>query len=137
MRHTLRPGEQVQFRWDNVGKWVELNEKWDGRPVFWANSKFRYEPRLGVTQYQQGIADETDIIAATADDAKLAGGSVDAQLTYAFEIPWAICGGTVRAEFVGLGESDRFAIDFSRDGETMTRIWESAGKGRGGSRSAH
>ena len=129
MRHTLRPGEQVQFRWDNVGKWVALNEKWDGRPVFWANSKFSYTPRLGMTEYREGIADATDIIAATADDAKLAGGSVDAHLTYAFDIPWAICGGTVRAEFVGLGERDRFAIDFSRDGETMTRIWEGAGKG--------
>ncbi len=129
MRHSLRPGEQVQFRWDNVNKWVALNEQWDGKPVFWANSKFSYTPRLALANYKEGIAAETDIVAPTADGAELAGGSADAKLTYAFEIPWAVCGGTVRAEFVGLGENDRFALDFSRDGEKMTRIWEGGGEG--------
>jgi hypothetical protein len=129
MKYTLRPGERVEFRWDNVGKWVAYSEKWDKRPVFWANSKFVYEPRLAPDQYAEGVAEQTDIISATADGAQLAGSSADAKLVYEFAIPWAICGGTVRAEFVGLGDADRLAIDFSRDGETMTRIWEGGGKG--------
>ncbi len=129
MSYTLRPGERVEFRWDNVGKWVAYSEKWDKRPVFWANSKFAYEPRLAADQYVEGVAEQTDIVAATAPGAQLAGSSADAKLVYEFAIPWATCGGTVRAEFVGLSEADRFAIDFSRDGENMTRIWEGGGEG--------
>ncbi|HUS80719.1 MAG TPA: hypothetical protein VM283_05580, partial [Armatimonadota bacterium] len=129
MDYTLRPGERVTFRWDNVGKWVAQSAEWDKRPVFWGNSRFVYEPRLAPETYREGVIDATDIVPATAQGASLAGGSADAMLKYAFDIPWAVCGGTVRAEFVGLSAADRFAIDLSLDGETMKRVWEGGGAG--------
>lgn len=129
MRYSLRPGEQVELRWDNVGKWVALNKDWDRRPVFWANSQFTYTPRLEPEHYREGVVEAADIIPATAPGARLAGGSPEAKLVYRFASPWPVCGGTVRAEFIGLNEQDRFALDFSRDGKNLTRIWEGAGKG--------
>jgi hypothetical protein len=129
MSYTLRPGERAEFRWDNVGKWVAHSKEWDKRPPFYGNSQFVYEPRLAAKQYREGIAGERDIVPATTPGAKLAGGSAKAMLKYQISIPWAICGGAVRAEFAGLAETDRFAIDLTLDGKKLKRVWEGSGKG--------
>ncbi|MCP4641689.1 MAG: hypothetical protein GY851_14695, partial [bacterium] len=42
MNYTLRPGERIVFRWDNIGKWA-----WDrseGPHRYYANSRIVYEP---------------------------------------------------------------------------------------------
>ncbi len=129
MSYTLRPGERVVFRWDNVEKWVAHSKKWDRRPIYFGNSRFVYEPRLENGMHKTAVAAETDIVPPTVEGAGLAGGSPKAMLEYEMAIPWAICGGKIRAEFVGLAKSDRFAIDLTLDGKNPKRIWEGSGAG--------
>ena len=129
MSYTLRPGERALFRWDNIGKYAAHSAPWDREPPFYGNSKFTYVPRLAPAYYKEGIESESDIVAATAPDATLAGGSASGRLVYAVNIPWAICGGTVRAEFAGLAAEDQFALEISLDGQEWTRVWEGSGPG--------
>lgn len=129
MSYTLRPGERVVFRWDNIGKYACHSEKWDHLPPNFGNSKFIYVPRLTPDHYREGIKQATDIVPATAKGAALAGSSPAARLVYAMDIPWAICGGELRAEFTGLGANDQFALDVSLDGKKLTRVWQGAGPG--------
>jgi len=129
MRYRLRSGEKVVFRWDNVDKWACQSEKWNHRPNYFGNSRFLYTPRLSPDQYKEGISGQTDTIPATAEGAQLAGASPRAFLTYDIDIPWAICGGTLSARFIGLGEQDRFTLDVSLDGKSSVRVWEGAGPG--------
>ena len=130
MSYTLRPREKAIFRWDNIGKYACQSEKWNHRPPHFGNSKFVYRPRLAPEHYKEGIQDEADIIPATAEGAQLAGASENAHLTYAIAIPWVICGGTLRAEFMGLSATDKFALDVVLDEKTSTRVWEGAGPGQ-------
>lgn len=104
MRYTLRPGERVVFRWDNIGKYAAHSEKWDHEPPVFGNSKFIYAPRIE-------------------------GGPAAGPLVYAVDTPWAICGGTLRAEFTGGNAEDKFALDVRLDGKTVTRVWEGAARG--------
>jgi hypothetical protein len=130
MRYALRPRERVVFRWDNVGKWACQSEEWNHRPPVFGNSKFIYTPRLTAEHYQEGIAGEKDIVPAAVPDTGLAGASADAVLVYAVDIPWAICGGTLRAEFSGLDAQDRFALWVTLDDKTRARVWEGTGPGK-------
>ena len=129
MRYALRPREKAVFRWDNIGKWAAQSEKWDHRPKFFGNSKFTYQPRLQFEHFREGVAEAVDIVRAATPGCALAGGSVNARLAYSFDIPWAICGGTIRAEFVGGAAEDRFALDVRLDEKTSTRVWEKSGAG--------
>ncbi len=129
MSYTLRPGERAVFRWDNIGKYAAHSEKWDREPPFHGNSKFIYTPRLAPAHYKEGIRSESQIVPGTADGALLAGGSASGRLVYAVDIPWAICGGSVRAEFFGLAKQDKFALEVSLDGKKWARVWEGAGPG--------
>jgi len=104
MRYTLRPGERVVFRWDNIGKYACHSEKWNHQPPVFGNSKFIYAPRLE-------------------------GDAAPGPLVYTVDTPWAICGGTLRAEFTGRDAQDKFALDVSLDGKKSTRVWEGAGHG--------
>lgn len=130
MRYSLRPRERVVFRWDNVGKWACQSPEWNRRPPVFGNSKFIYTPRLTADRYREGIAGEKDIVPVAGSGAGLAGASANAELTYPVDIPWAICGGTLRAEFSGLDAKDRFAIAVALDGKTGVRVWEGAGPGK-------
>ena len=89
MRYTLRPGERVVFRWDNIGKYASHSDKWNHEPPVFGNSKFIYAPRIGAGPH-----------------------------VYTVDTPWAICGGTLRAEFAGRGA-------FNVNG---ARVWEGEGK---------
>jgi len=130
MRYSLRPRERVVFRWDNVGKWACQSQEWNRRPPVFGNSKFIYTPRLTAEHYREGLADEQGVVPAAAPDAGLAAASTDAELVYAVDIPWAICGGTLRAEFHGRDAKDRFALDVSLDDKARTCVWEGAGPGK-------
>lgn len=130
MRYSLRPRERVVFRWDNVDKWACQSEQWNRRPPVFGNSKFIYTPRLTAEHYREGIASEKDIVSAVGPDTGLAGASANAELVYAIDIPWAICGGTLRAEFSGLDVKDRFALHVTLDDKTRTPVWEGTGPGK-------
>lgn len=126
MEYTLRPGEQVELRWDNAGKYVCHSAEWDHRPPYFGNSKLTYVPRLGPGVYREGIAAERDIAPAGAG---LAGVSPEAHLVYEIRSPWVICGGTVQAAFGVATEQDRVSVALALPGGEPKPVWQARGPG--------
>ena len=129
--YTLRPGEKVVFRWDNIGKYCAENAERAHRPKYSGNSKFHYRPRLTLEAVKRDSSSEQDIVEPTAADqgGKLAGRSAQSHLDYAIPVPYAACGGAVRAKFVGLEADDEFSIALSLDGKTWKELWTATGEG--------
>ncbi len=130
MSYSLRPGEKVVFRWDNVGKWACEKEEYNRRPPFFGNSRFVYRPPLAPDRYREGVEAAKYIVPGDLPGAALAGAGPGAFLMYRFDVPWVICGARIQASFVGRGPEDRFALDVVLDPETRTRVWEGAGPGQ-------
>jgi len=129
--YTLRPGEKAVFRWDNIDKFCAENKERAHRPKFFGNSKFVSRPRLELAAVQSEAATMTDVVASTASggNAKLSGRTPSAQLTYRMAAPYAACGGTVRAKFLGRAPKDKFAVALSLDGKKWKPLWERQGAG--------
>lgn len=124
---TLRPGEKIVYRWDNVGKFAS-DGKWTRQ--FWGNSLHVFSPRLGGDEHEGSVHSSKDIEPVEASGtARLAGTSRDASVTYEMQSPYAACGGRVHARFVGLCPRDRFQVSVSLDGEAWRRVWRQSGKG--------
>ncbi|MFV1967121.1 MAG: putative Ig domain-containing protein [Pirellulaceae bacterium] len=124
MNTTLRPGEKVIFRWDDLGKLCAENLQRAHRPKYFGNSKFVYTPRLTLDAVQSEAAALKDLVAvpASAGGAKLAGGSDQAHLDYEIRTPYPICDGMVTAKFVRLRPSDKVTLACSLDGEKWTPV---------------
>jgi len=129
--YTLRSGEKVVFRWDNVGKYCAENKERSHRPKYFGNSKFIFRPRLTLDAVRkeasswEGIAEPV----ATSRRSGLTGQSPDAHVAYEIKTPYPICGGTVRAEFAGSGAGDKFAVALSLDGKNWKELWTKQGPG--------
>ncbi len=125
---TLRPGEKIVYRWDNVGKFASDGPR--GRR-FWGNSLHVYSPRLDADAYRLGISAEKDIRPAKGGSqaSTLAGTTKDAFLVYEMKSPYAACGGRVHAEFLGQTAEDRFEISLSLDNKSWKKVWNGSGKG--------
>lgn len=125
---TLRPGEKIVYRWDNVGKFASDGPK--GRR-FWGNSLHVYSPRLDADTYRLGLSAEGDIRPAVSDsnESRLAGTSGEAYLVYEMSSPYAVCGGRVNARFVGKHAEDRFEIALSLDNKNWKTVWSQSGNG--------
>jgi hypothetical protein len=128
---TLRPGEKVVFRWDNIGKYCAENKDRARRPKYFGNSKFVYRPRLTLDAVRNEAAAVEGIIETTApaSGGKLAGTSAAAHLDYEIKIPYPACGGVVRAEFAGLSAEDRCSVALSLDGKKWAELWTAGGAG--------
>lgn len=129
MSYRLRPGERAVFRWDQIGKYAAHSKPWAQEPPFYGNSKFIYVPRLAPPHYREGIHSQHEIVPASVPGAALAGGSASGRLVFAVDVPWVICGGTARAQFLGRHSQDKFALEVSLDGRQWTRVWEGSGPG--------
>lgn len=129
MSYTLRPGEEVTFRWDNVGKWAAGGKDWSREPHYFGNSRFRYTPRLGPERLPELDAEGDGLTAGTSPQGKLAGATATARLELPIRSPWVICGGTVRARFEGLEAGDKFALEVSVDGKRFVPVWNGEGAG--------
>jgi hypothetical protein len=141
--YTLRPGEKVVFRWDNVGKYCAENEGRAHRPKYFGNSKFVYRPRLSLEAIRKEAYSFADVVAVSEGDSpifatrksgqspetKLAGLVPFGHVVYEIKTPYPACGGTVRAKFAGLGDHDAFSIVFSLDGRNWKKLWTKAGAG--------
>ncbi len=126
--YTLRPGERVEFRWDNIGKFAAQSEEWAHRPKYYGNSRFIFEPRL-TGERVAADAESVRALAPAEDGAGMAGQSPEAALVYRVQLPYLICGGTVRARMSGAEDDDRFAIAMSLDGEDWQELWSAQGAG--------
>ncbi|NLF18417.1 MAG: hypothetical protein GX595_14365 [Lentisphaerae bacterium] len=126
--HTLRPGEAVELRWDNIGKFACHSEKWRAAPPYYGNSKLHYVPRLSAAHWREGIAAEQDIAAVDPD--ALAGTTPTAQVAYAVSSPWVIVGGTLRPVFDLADAADAASLSLVLPGGAPQRVWEGRGPGR-------
>jgi hypothetical protein len=129
--YTLRPGEKVIFRWDNIGKYCAENKERARRPKYFGNSKFVYEPRLTLDAVQKEASSWEGIVEPTATSRRngLTGQSPDAHVAYEIKTPYPVCGGMVQAEFVGTGADDKFAVSSSLDGDNWNELWTKQGPG--------
>ncbi len=128
--YTLRPGEKAVFRWDNVGKYCADSPQRAHRPKYFGNSRFVYTPRLTRDAVGRDAHALGDIVERTgASSPSLASTSCNGFLTYDVRVPYAVCGGTVRATFAGSDAADRFGIALSLDEENWKPLW--AGRGAG------
>ncbi len=127
--YTLRPGEKAVFRWDNIGKYCAENKPRAHRPKYYGNSKFVFRPRIELARVKADAEAIVDVAPAKEKGAGLAGQSRKAHVTYAIKVPYAICGGTVRAQFSGTDASDKFSIALSLDGKTWKELWTKQGGG--------
>jgi len=128
----LRPGERIEYRWDNIGKW----SSWEpGRGRRWVgNSRKIYEPRL---DSERAGADEAKGVSLTRIDGRAAvcGDSEGASLTYRMSSDFVLCGGRVTASFVLRGTDDTAIIEaWSRDNKGQGRtepvqVWRASGPG--------
>ncbi len=130
--YTLRPGERVEFRWDNVGKYCCQGPEWQHRPPYFGNSKFVFCPRLTLADIRRDAFQWHDLAAAPdqAAPARVVGVSQRATLSYQIQTPYPVCGGTVRAEFFGRSDGDTFTVSLSLNGRTWKELWRASGKGR-------
>jgi len=131
--YTLRPGERVVFRWDNIGKYPAENAERARRPRYFGNSRFIFRPRLSPEVVRSEAFATKDLLPPRPTDAsgtRLLGSSPDAVLVYQIKVPYTICGGTVRAELSGAAADDGFAIALSLDGRTWKKLWQKQGAGR-------
>ena len=128
MDMTLRPGEKMVYRWDNIGK-IACNHRDKRR--FWGNSLHVYKPRLDKKAYRGGVSSEKAILPVDPNDGdgKLAGASKNAHLVYEMRSPYVVCGGRVKTRFHGLKAKDQFEIAVSLDGKKWRKAWSAAGKG--------
>ncbi len=124
--YTLRPGERVEFRWDNIGKVCSGEPERRHLPKYFGNSKFVFEPRLTLERVTADAESATEIVEA---EGGIAGASPDAAVVYRVSVPYAICGATVTAATVGAQAGDHFALAWSRDGEAFTELWAAEGAG--------
>ena len=102
--YTLRPGEQVVFRWDSLNKHGGQDETYGKPPLYYANSKFVYHPKLDP--------------AAT-----------EPALVYPIEVPYLIVGGQAQATFAGQAAADTCALSISLDGQDWQQVWSAKGAG--------
>ncbi len=122
MRLTLRPGEKLTWRWDNVGK-----TPGKGTLKYFGNSFLDYAPSLGEAALR--LAHESRGVAALGDVAAFAGETRDAFVVFKMSSPYVICGGSVSADFVSAASGDCAGIDLSMDGKTWVEAWSKSGAG--------
>ncbi len=129
--YTLRPGEKVVFRWDNVDKYCAESKKRTHRPKYFGNSKFVYQPRLTRDDVQKSARTSKDLLqtSTAGNKSALTGKSPDAFVVYAINTPYPACGGLVRATCVGHTAEDRVAIALSLDGTHWQTLWSKKGTG--------
>ena len=129
--YTLRPGEKVVFRWDNIDKYCAENKQRAHRPKYFGNSKFVYRPRLTLEAMRKEAASCEGLIQSTAtnEEAEVAGQSPNAHVTYEIKTPYPVCGGTVRASFAAHDAGDKFTVALSMDGTEWNELWSERGAG--------
>ena len=121
MHLTLRPGERLTYRWDNVGK-----TPGEGTLRFFGNSFLDYAPLLGESALR--LAHEKKDVVAIENG--LAGQSKDAFVIFKVRSPYVICGGSVAATFSAETPEDVAAVDLSMNGKTWTELWTQRGPGK-------
>ena len=119
MRLTLKPGEKLTLRWDNIGK-----TPGPGTLKHYANSFLDYVPELN----EYCIDNALESRGVSADDGALVADS-DAYLVFEVKSPYVICGGHAGAQFENGSGDAVVTMSVSSDGESWSEVWSHTGKG--------
>ncbi|MCD4830179.1 MAG: Ig domain-containing protein [Anaerohalosphaeraceae bacterium] len=131
IRVNLRPGERIEYRWDNIGKWStdrEYARKWVG------NSRKIYEPLLDAPNAGATEAENISLIKLNGQAAVTADNN-EASLTYRMNSSFVFCGGWINAVFELADVNDKVIIEvWAQDnkGKGKTEpvvLWQSSGAG--------
>ena len=108
MDYRLRPGESVEYRWDNVGKFPSDDSEGPMTRSYWGNSLWVFEPRLTEVRFREDAAE------FAAD-----------HVTYEMSAPYPLCGGRVEAVFRA-GDTGPARISVSLDKVEWREAWAQA-----------
>ncbi len=134
---TLRPGEKIILRWDNIGKYY--NSFLYNEPPVYANGKIIYTPDFTSNNYRKGLEYERNI-KSIADDGYGPNLHVDSCITesrkyrvknddagyivYKVKSPYVIVGGKIGGNFYrndNYGDMVRMFISFN--GQDWIPVW--------------
>ena len=132
IRVGLRPGERIEYRWDNIGKWAR-EEPGHGRR--WVgNSRLVYEPALGSVRF--GATDAKHVSPVQVEGRPAVGAdSTDGEIVYVMESAFTFCGGRVTADFQLREAADQAIIEVwakdnkGKDKTEPVTVWQGAGPG--------
>ncbi|MCD4830180.1 MAG: hypothetical protein K8R02_00050 [Anaerohalosphaeraceae bacterium] len=131
IRVNLRPGERIEYRWDNIGKW-SMDRDFGRTEV--GNSRKIYEPALDAPNAGATEAENISLIKLNGQAAVTAD-SNEASLTYRMNSSFVFCGGLMNATFELADANDKVIIEaWAEDnkGEGKTEpivLWQSEGAG--------
>jgi hypothetical protein len=110
---NLRPGEKIIYRWDNCGKFASDDSEQKRGRRFWGTSRWIYEPVLTDKRIKEDTTEASD-----------------KYLIYEMKTPYAVCGGNIKAGFVGRNQTDHFIVSISLDSKNWKKVWEHTGSGK-------
>jgi hypothetical protein len=110
---NLRPGERIIYRWDNCGKFASDDREQKRNRRFWGTSLWIYEPVLTGERFRKDTVEASD-----------------RHVIYKMGTPYAVCGGRVKAKFIGRQQSDEFTIWVSLDFKEWKKVWQYKGSGK-------
>lgn len=125
MGMTLRPGERIVWRWDDIGKYRcgdnDRNIKPDRpeglMPYQLANGKLTYRPRLDKQLFEKGVYEVSNMQTVTDESGKSQLRAVEpgkpAYVIYKINTPYPVVGGLVGGEFMLAGEQDSVSFSIS------------------------
>jgi hypothetical protein len=118
MAMTLRPGEKIVWRWDNIGKYrcgdndrnIKPNRPEGLMPYQLANGKMIYRPRFDGQLFEKGVYEVSNIQAMTDESGKCQLRVVEpgkaAYVIYKISTAYPVVGGLIGGEFFMVGEQD-------------------------------
>ncbi len=132
IRVDLRPGERIEYRWDNIGKWAmrlpTRGRRWVG------NSRMVYEPPLSGSS--AGAKEGKNVSPARiGGKPAVAGDDAKGELVYRMGSAFVFCGGQVTAAFNLRSAADRAVIEAwakdnkGKDKTEPVKVWEATGPG--------
>ena len=132
---TLRPGEQLVRRWDNVPKFRHGDNPRhkEGVPHRLANGKLIYRPDLSSRDYRRGIAGELNVSATWEDglapNLHPCASGAPGHVIYRVSSPYPIVGGLVGGRFRRASAGDSLSIWLSIRDSDWIQIWSAEGTG--------
>ena len=128
---TLRPGEMLVYRWDDIGKYrygMNVRQKHGQIPYHLANGKLIYRPRLTGEEYQRGIVAEKNLV---NDEGQLHPHAIGApgSVIYRVDSPYPIVGGLAGGRFAHETADDASRIYLSVRDSDWIEVWSAKGPG--------
>jgi len=125
IRVHLRPGERIEYRWDNIGKWARCKPSY--RRSYVGNSRKIYQPSLSAEN--AGAEEAENVTAIESDGQPAVAANGEGRLLYRMNSAFTFCGGNVKAAFQLHRQNDRAVIEAGSDLKALTKVWEAAGPG--------